>query len=115
MKTNPLWHPALLALTVLALDGTSALAQPKKTYPPMGTIERLDPRLDKLIPKDAVIEKLTDGFDWAEGPVWVPAGGYLLFSDIPKNLVWKWKEGEGKSVYMTPAGYTGTRRRVGEP
>ena len=44
----------------------------------LGTIERLDPALDALLAKDAVIEKLAEGFDWSEGPVWMP-GGYLLF------------------------------------
>ncbi|MBV9124196.1 MAG: SMP-30/gluconolactonase/LRE family protein, partial [Planctomycetes bacterium] len=58
----------------------------------MGTIERVDPRFDRLVPPDAVIEKLAGGFAWVEGPVWVPRqGGYLLFSDIPNNTVFKWK------------------------
>ena len=52
-----------------------------------GTIERLDPRFDELIAKDAKLEKLADGFAWTEGPVWVKKGGYLLFSDIPNNAV----------------------------
>jgi len=91
-------------------------AEEKSKYPSMGAIERKDPRFDKLIPKDAVIEKLADGFHWAEGPVWVPRdGGYLLFSDIPKNIIWKWTEKDGKEIFMTPSGYTGIKRRLGEP
>ena len=43
---------------------------------------------------DATIERLAEGFDWAEGPVWDRSGGYLLFSDVPRNTVFKWKEGE---------------------
>ena len=68
---------------------------------------RKDPRLDKLVPKDAQMEQLAEGFDWSEGPVWVKDGGYLLFSDIPRNNVMKWKEGEGISLFMKPSGYTG--------
>jgi gluconolactonase len=90
-------------------------AEEKQKPETMGTIVRKDPRFDKLIPPNAVIEKLTDGLDWCEGPVWVPKGKFVLFSDIPKNIIWKWKDGEGKSVWMTPAGYTGIKRRVGEP
>jgi gluconolactonase len=71
-------------------------------------IERLDPALDAIIPTGAKIEKLAEGFDWVEGPVWRRDRGYLLFSDIPKNTVYKWKDGEGISVFMRPAGYTGT-------
>ena len=84
----------------------------KKT---MGTIERLDPRFDKLIPKDAVIEKLATGFKWTEGPVWIKQGGYLLFSDIPNNVVNKWTEADGVKQFLKPAGYTGKKARGGEP
>lgn len=70
-------------------------------------IERIDPRLDELIAPDATIERLSEGFDWSEGPVWVSRGGYLLFSDIPKNTIHRWKEGEGLSIFMRPAGFTG--------
>jgi gluconolactonase len=99
------------ALALLALAFAAPGADDKKPYPAMGTIERKDPRFDKLIPKDAVLEKLADGFTWVEGPVWVADGKYLLFSEIPPNLIWKWKEGEGKSIFMKNAGYTGSKPR----
>jgi gluconolactonase len=79
-----------------------------KTFPTFGSIDRKDPRLDKLIPPDAKLEKLAEGFDWSEGPLWIKDGGYVLFSDIPKNSVMKWKEGEGISLFLKPSGYTGT-------
>lgn len=61
----------------------------------IGSIERLDPAIDSLIPPDAVIEVLADGFDWSEGPVWIEDGEYLLFSDVPQNRIYLWKEGTG--------------------
>src|SRR5687767_73851 len=67
-------------------------------YPTMGTIERLDPELDKYLPADAKIEVLAEGFDWIEGPLWVKKGGYLLFSEIPFNSVYRWQEKKGVSV-----------------
>ncbi|HZO54945.1 MAG TPA: hypothetical protein VFB63_19720, partial [Bryobacteraceae bacterium] len=70
-------------------------AQDTRNFPVLGRIHRQDPRLDKLIPQDAKLEVLGAGFEWSEGPVWVKNGGYLLFSDIPRNSVMKWKEGEG--------------------
>jgi gluconolactonase len=79
-----------------------------QTYAPIGTVERVDPRLDQIIPPGAAMERLTDGLDWAEGPVWVPSGKYVLFSDIPKNMIWKWKDGEGKTSYLKPSGYSGS-------
>jgi gluconolactonase len=82
---------------------------------PIPRIERLDPALDKLIAPDAKIETLAEGYDWSEGPVWVKEdGGYLLFSDVPQNVVYKWKEGAGAQPYLKPSGYTGTEPRGGE-
>jgi gluconolactonase len=80
----------------------------------LGSIERLDPALDALLAKDAVIEKLAEGFDWSEGPVWMP-GGYLLFSDVPQNTIFKWDAQSGVSIFLQPSGYTGTEPRGGEP
>ena len=77
----------------------------KKT---LGSIERLDPRLDAIIAPGAAMEVIGEGFTWTEGPVWVPQdGGYLLFSDIPPNRVVKWKAGQGTRVYLEHSGYDG--------
>ncbi len=83
--------------------------------PGFGEIERKDPRFDKLVAKDAKMEKLAEGFDWTEGPVWVADGNYLLFSDIPRNSIMKWKDGEGVSLFMKPSGYTGVVDYGAEP
>jgi gluconolactonase len=104
------------SLLALLLGGVaSAPAQEKKAYPTLGTIERADARLDRLVPRDATIERLAEGFDWAEGPVWVREGHSLLFSDVPQNTVFEWKEGEGVSIFLKPSGYTGPPQRGGEP
>lgn len=87
----------------------------QKKYPTTGSIERLSPEINNLIPKDAKIEVLADGFTWTEGPVWVADKNYLLFSDIPPNSIFKWSEAEGKSLFLTPSGYTGKTGRKGEP
>jgi gluconolactonase len=88
---------------------------PRPTYPIIGTIERLSPELDGILADSAKIELLADGYEWTEGPVWVAGGEYLLFSDVPANQIFKWKEGEGASLYLTPSGYTGdtTQHREG--
>lgn len=81
----------------------------------IGTIERIDPALDSIIPPGAVIEILAEGFDWSEGPVWVSDGNYLLFSDIPPNRIYKWSEKDSIRKYLEPSGYTGSAKRGGEP
>lgn len=100
-----------VALSALVLVCSSAFAETPKS---IGSIERLDPAFDKLVPKDAVIEVLADGFEWSEGPVWSAAGKYLLFSDIPRNRINKWKSGAGISVFMERSGYTGEPKFTGE-
>jgi len=106
---------ALAVGTWLGLGGPQAVAQEKTAFPTLGTIERIDPRFDRLVPKDARVERIADGFDWSEGPVWDRANQVLLFSDVPLNTVFKWEEGKGVSVFLKPSGYTGSVPRGGEP
>lgn len=69
------------------------------------SIERIDPALDALIDKDAKIEKLATGFKWSEGPVWFNGG--IVFSDVPNNTAFIWKEGDtAASVFLKPSGST---------
>lgn len=77
------------------------------SYPAIGKISKYDDRLDDLISADAKIEVIASGFDWTEGPAWNKEGAFLVFSDIPRNVVMKWTETEGLSEFLRPAGYTG--------
>jgi gluconolactonase len=113
MKTQLLVGLSLVVLPILLLVA-AVPAQGKKSYPAIGTIERKDPRFDKLVPPDAKLEKLAEGFEWAEGPVWIQKGGHLLFTDIPRNAINKWQEAEGITLFLKPSGYTGKKPRGGE-
>lgn len=86
----------------------------KKTYPVTGSVERIDPSLDQIIMPGAKPEIIAEGFDWTEGPLWIEKYKMLLFSDVPKNTIYKWTEAKGKEVYLTPSGYTDTAKRGGE-
>lgn len=81
----------------------------------VASIERLDPALDAIIATDANIEVIASGYDWSEGPVWVESQKMLLFSDVPKNVVYKWTEEKGAEEYLKPSGFTGTETRSTEP
>jgi gluconolactonase len=94
----------LVAAVTLVLAAAAAIAGDRRT---IGRIERQDPRLDALVPRDAVIEVLAEGFRWSEGPVWDRAAGRLLFSDVPNNVVHAWSEKGGLSSFLKPSGYTG--------
>ncbi|MBI3209151.1 MAG: SMP-30/gluconolactonase/LRE family protein [Candidatus Solibacter usitatus] len=66
-------------------------------------IRRYHPALDALIPKDAAVETLAGGFNFTEGPIWFQAG-YLLFSDIPENTIYKWTPSGEITVFLKPSG-----------
>ena len=67
-----------------------------------GNILRADPRIDTLIPADATIEKLADGFIFIEGPVWDAAESRLLFSDVRGNTIYQWTEANGTATFIDP-------------
>jgi gluconolactonase len=95
--------------------GQRAAGQEHTSTPTLGTIERIDPRFDRIVPGDARVERIAERFRWAEGPVWDRNGRFVLFSDVPQNTVFKWQEGKGLSVFLKPSGYTGSKARAGEP
>lgn len=70
-------------------------------------VERINPKLDLYIDKDATVEVIAEGFKWSEGPVWVDALDTLLFSDVPNNKVYRWSEANGLQLFLSPSGYTG--------
>lgn len=94
-KTAVPFIRGLLTVALVALTAPAAAAQ----------VERLDPALDALLAPDTELERIVGDLDWSEGPIWRTSGDYLLFSDIPQNTVYRWKEGEGLSVFLRPAGY----------
>ncbi len=102
-----------LSIALCAFAGESRAADGE--FESMGELVSLDPRFDELVPKTEKIENLASGFAWSEGPVWIADGEYVLFSDIPNNRVMKWSDADGLSVFLKPAGYTGEKRRGGEP
>ena len=69
-------------------------------------VVRLDPELDRIVPRGATIEKLAGGFQFVEGPVWHP-DGYLLFSDPNANTIYRWTPEGAVSVFRTHSGYSG--------
>jgi gluconolactonase len=77
---------------------------PERTSKVVGSIVRLDPAFDALVPKSSQIEKLAGGFQFTEGPLWFPEG-HLWFSDVVGNVVRQWSP-DGKVVeILRPGGY----------
>lgn len=99
---NPMKKHLLLPFLSLTLTAASTFAaEPLPEF--KGGIERLDPAFDKLVAPDAKVELLASGFNWSEGPVW--KDGQILFSDVPENIVFGWKEGDKEATtVLKPSG-----------
>ncbi len=103
MKLPSLW--LLLSIPVVAFPVARAQA------PPSGIIERLDPAFDAIVSPSATLDEIGVGehFGVTEGTLWVREGqtGYLLFSDISANVIYKWTPPDQVTVFMANSGYTG--------
>jgi gluconolactonase len=66
--------------------------------------EVLDPAFRQCLIGHARIERLWTGARWAEGPAWFGGGRYLIFSDIPRNLMMRFDETDSSmSVFRHPS------------
>jgi gluconolactonase len=84
--------------------GTLLVADAAAQDPPAGagTIVRIDPRFDALVPRSARIEKLADGFVFLEGPAWVESESRLLYSDLRGNAIYEWTQAGGVKPLAKP-------------
>ncbi|MBZ9612409.1 SMP-30/gluconolactonase/LRE family protein [Rheinheimera maricola] len=74
---------------------------------PVQPVLTLHPTMQQVVAVDAKLEQLAEGFSWSEGPIAEPVTGDILFSDVPKNIVYRWNQAQGLTVYLQPSGYTG--------
>jgi gluconolactonase len=98
----------LLLLLIIAIEGYS---QELKND---AFIVMNSQQLSEVIPGDAQIEVLSEGFEWTEGPLWLSDENKLIFSDIPPNSIFEWTEKGGVKLWLKPSGYTGKKERGGE-
>ncbi len=69
-------------------------------------VDKHDPALDEILPSNAKLERVADGFSFTEGPVWVP-DGYLLFSDPNRNVIYRCTPDGQVYLFRTKSGYKG--------
>jgi gluconolactonase len=100
-----------LSLLFLVACATKLLVKDKKTAGDALTVVKSDAGLDAIVPPAATFEKLVGDFDFTEGPVWM--GDHLLFSDIPRNVIYKWAPGAAVAEFLKPSGYDGTDAPAG--
>lgn len=70
-----------------------------------GSVESMSPELARIVPAGATIEQIADGFKYTEGPVWMP-DGYLLFGDLPNNVIRRWNPNGEIQVVRRRSGYS---------
>jgi gluconolactonase len=107
MKIVQLKRWISLAAAAALLVGSGCTQKKAETPSQASEIIRLDSALDDILSTTTPIEKIASGHEITEGPLYVPQG-YLLFSDIPKNTIFKRTPGGSESVFRKPSGYDGT-------
>lgn len=115
----------LVALSLSTIQCKSEKKEPslmddkagKKEYPVLseGGLQAHEDSFWTLIPKGGALEILAEGHEWTEGPLWVTEDSLLLYTDIPRNAIYQWKDGLGASVYLRPSGFLGDDFKGGEP
>jgi gluconolactonase len=95
------------ALLAAACAGGGPPSEPEAARGSVGSIERVDPRLDAVLAPDAELERLARGFALPEGPVWDARAGQLLFSDVGRDVIYRWHPVDGLGVFLRGAGDSG--------
>jgi gluconolactonase len=103
---------ATAAAAASARAGIVPPAGPAVGTPDAPVLRRLSPALDRIVAPDTPVEVIATGIRWAEGPVWIDDGGYLLFSDPPANLIRRWRRDGGAQPFLSPSGAAGTDPRL---
>ena len=66
--------------------------------------EASSPRFHDIVPRDVLLERVSHGHIFTEGPAWNAREGALYWTDIIGNTIWKWAPGVGRSVVLRPSG-----------
>jgi len=98
------YKKSIIALLLILLSAVNTIIAQQDTT---RRIVILDAEALKILDSSTQIEVIAQGFKWSEGPLYIADGDYLLFSDIPNNKVYKWKEGQDTNTYLFPSGFTG--------
>lgn len=84
LKTSMIW--VMMAGSLLLLG-----CKTQEELHPVGEFLPESEAFWRVVPRQAVIERIGIAFEFTEGPAWHPKG-YLVFSDIPGNTVYRWTE-----------------------
>ena len=109
----PLFAMSLAAASIASAP-TSTAASSNAADEFSAKIERLDPSLDSIVPRDATWHRLASGFTWVEGPVYTRSGD-LMFAEIASNSIRRIAKDGTVSIWLQPSGYRGSDHYGKEP
>ena len=105
------WATLLVAPQVFSFqnEGDSPTGDKSKVAPAKVpyVIEIHDAAAERFLGRSADLEVLAEGFEIAEGPVWIASKEMLLFSDVKGNKIHSWSPKKGTNVFLSPGGHTG--------
>lgn len=101
---SPNGASALTSRRTLLVGGIALFAGSPVRAETQPMVRRLSSALDHIVAPGVMIEVIATGIEWAEGPVWVPEGDYLLFSDPPANVMRRWRRGAPIDIFLSPSG-----------
>ena len=90
----------ILLITVFSVSCDSHEKTKFKTFQKVGEIQRLDKQLDEVISPNAVIEVLSTGHKWSEGPIWYKKEQKLIYTDVGHQKIYQWTEKDSVTLYL---------------
>ena len=100
----------IATISLLLIVLTLAVSNPSKKL--RGNLTKLTAQTENrekkntmqdIIDDSAKLEKVAGDFQFIEGPIWHP-DGFLLFSDIPANIIYKFASNQQVEVFRRPSG-----------
>jgi gluconolactonase len=98
---------------VAVAPAAAATAVAATQAPTTGSVERLDPGLDVLIDRTAVVGRVATGFKFVEAPIWLRSRRVLWFSDVVGNIVYQLAPDGKVTEVLNPGGYDGNSLPAG--
>ena len=93
----------VLGFSLISLTACTGIEAPHPIET-IGSIESKSSEMSAIVAPDSGIEVLAEGFTWPEGPVWIEEESALYFNDVPENKMYRWNEGSGATLFLTPSG-----------
>ncbi|MEO6547812.1 MAG: SMP-30/gluconolactonase/LRE family protein [Ferruginibacter sp.] len=115
MKPNLLLFLVSATMLMNACDNSNKNAVAGESRASKLHIEIIDTEALNIVDTSQQIEIIASSLKWTEGPLYISKGDYLLFSDIPDNKIYKWKEGQQLTTFLNPSGNTGAPQEINEP